>query len=263
MHWAEGPQPPCRPGSNFTILARFSSSASEPKQNFCGGLRNMSNPFSGIPDPETPRPVRRRFQPGLVQEALRALQETLRPALPAAQKALWRAQWATKEALRRARRHGEDLWRQAKRRPRTAGVIGGAVALTLVGAIAVSASGAGRSLCPPTNNGKAPKFALLMDPVPHVAAGSEMEIHYDVCGLRSGTPYRGRVRLTAQGKKWSAKPKPLVVSFKDQVDGVATRRHQQLDLASIKPGAYTLELSVADKQGRERKRVQKVLIKAK
>ena len=113
---------------------------------------------------------------------------------------------------------------------------------------------------------RSPQFLLLMDPVPHVAAGSEVEIHYDVCGLASGTPYRGRVRLAQQragGKKGSAKPKPLVVSFKDQVDGTATRRHQELDLASTRPGAYTIELSVADNQGRERKRVQKVLIKAK
>jgi hypothetical protein len=248
----------------------------------------MSNPFSGIPDPEMPRPIRRRFQPGLVQEALRALQQALRPALPAVQralrqtqwvakealwraqlvskKALWRAELVSKEPLRRAQRYGEDLWRRGKRNPRTVGIIGGAVALTLVGAIALSASGAGRSLCPPTSDRKAPQFRLLMDPVPHVAAGSEIEIHYDVCGLASGTPYQGRVRLVQQqagGKRKSAKPRSVVVSFKDQVDGVATRRHQQVDLASTRPGAYTLELSVADKQGRERKRVQKVLIKAR
>jgi hypothetical protein len=105
-----------------------------------------------------------------------------------------------------------------------------------------------------------------MDPVPQVAAGSEFEIHYDVCGLASGTPYQARVRLVPQkapGKKKSAKSKPMVVSFKDKVDGVATRRHEQLDLGSTKPGAYTLELSVADNRGRERKRVQKVLIRAK
>jgi hypothetical protein len=142
------------------------------------------------------------------------------------------------------------------------GVIGGAVGLTLIGAFALSASGAGRSLCPPASDGKPSQFLLLIDPVPPVAAGSEMEIHYDVCGLASGTPYRGRVRLTPV-KKGSAKPKPLVVSFKDQVDGVATRRQQELDLASMRPGTYTLELSLADDRGRERKRVQKVLVKAR
>jgi hypothetical protein len=234
----------------------------------------MSNPFSGIPDPGTP-PFKRRVQPRVVREALRAVQDTLRAALPvaqralrrakrAAQEALWRARPVVNEALRRARWYGEDLRLQVRRNPRTFGIIGGAVALTLVGAYALSASGAGRSLCPATK--KTPQFSLLMDRVSQVAAGSEVEIYYDVCGLPSGTPYSGRVRLARQptaAKKGSAKPKPLVVSFKDQVDGAATRRHRQLDLASMKPGAYTLELSIADNWGRERKRVQKILVKAR
>lgn len=244
----------------------------------------MSNPFSGIPDPGSRPPIRRRMQPRMVQEALRAIQgalqtmreamrpglramkDTLRPALPAANRALWRAQWAAKEGFRRTQRFGEDLWRRGKRNPRTVGLAGGAVALTLVGALALSASGAGRSLCPPTADRKTPKFVLLMDPVLQVTAGSKVEIHYDVCGLPSGTPYLGRVRLAQQkpgGKKKSAKAKPMVVRFKDQVDGVATRRQKQLDLASTKPGTYTLELLVADNQGRERKRVQKLVIKPK
>jgi hypothetical protein len=218
----------------------------------------MSNPFSGIPDPGAPRPIRRRFQPGVAQEGLRA-------ALQVAQQGLRRANLAAKEGLRRAQRYGQDLWFRGKRNPRTVGIIGAGVALTLVGAYALSASAAGRSLCP-TNDKKTTQFLLLMDPVPQLAAGSEVEIHYDVCGLSSGTPYRGRVLLSQQrpgGKKKSAKPKPLAVSFKDKVDGVATRRHQELNLASAKPGVYTLELSVADNQGRERKRVQKVVIKAR
>jgi hypothetical protein len=225
----------------------------------------MSNPFSGIPGPETPRPTRRRFQPGLVQEAFQAMRETLRPALPAAERALQKTRWATRDAVRRAQRLGEELSRRVKRNPRPFGLVAGAVALTLVGALALSASGARRSLCPPTSQGKTPQFRLLMDPLPQVAAGSKVEIKYDVCGLSSGAAYRGRVRLVQQkptGKKKSAKPKLLVVSFKDQVDGVATRRQQELNLGSTKPGAYTLELTVADSKGRERKRVQKVVIKA-
>jgi len=238
----------------------------------------MSDPFSGIPDPEQSRPIRRPSQPGPVQEARRALQDTLRARLPGAREALrraqraakdgfWRAKRVAKDGRWRAQRFGQDLWFRAKRKPRTFGLIGGGVALTLIGAFAVSASGAG-SLCPAPSKGKTPKFALLMDPVPQVAAGSAVEIHYDVCGLRSGTAYHGRVKLTRQmpttkKKKKSATPKPLVVSFKDEVDGVATRRRQQLNLGSTKPGAYTLELYVADNQGRERKRVQKVLVKAR
>jgi hypothetical protein len=216
----------------------------------------MSQPFSGFPDPGAPRPIRRRFQPGVVQEALRA-------ALQGAQ-----------NGLRKAQRYCENQWLQRKRNPRMFALVGGAVALTLVGAYALSASGTGRSMCPPPGKAaaadarsrKAPRFLLLMDPVPHPVAGSEVEIRYDVCGLPAKTPYRGRVRLSQQrkgGKKGSAKPKPLVVTFHDEVDGLATRRSQQVDLGSTKPGTYTLELLVVDNQGRERKRLQKVQIKAR
>jgi hypothetical protein len=228
----------------------------------------MSQPFSGIPDPGAPRPFKRRFQPpGVVQEGLRGARE----ALLGAREALRRALPGAWEALRGAQRYCQDLWLRGKRNPRTFGLIGAALALTVVGAYALSASGAGRSLCPPAGkaNGKTARFQLLMDPVPHPAARSELEIHYDVCGLTSGTPYRGRVQLSQQPadgkkkkKKGSAKPKPLVLTFQDKVDGPATRRHQQLNLGSTRPGAYTLELSVVDNQGRERKRLQKVLIKA-
>jgi len=209
----------------------------------------MSQPFSGIPDPGGPRPFRRRFQAGVVQEWIRG-------ALPKAQR-------FSRDLWFRGKRYAQDLWHRGKRNPRTVAIVGGAVAVTLVGAYALSASGT-KSLCPPAT-GKTPAFVLLMDPVPHVAAGSALEIHYDVCGLPSKTPYRGQVRLVQKapaGKKKSPKPKPQVVTFHDRTDGPATRRSQQLAFKATRPGAYTLEFSVVDSQGRERKRLQKVVVKA-
>jgi hypothetical protein len=104
-----------------------------------------------------------------------------------------------------------------------------------------------------------------MDSVPHTVAGSKLEIQYEVCGLALGTPYRGKVRLVQQqktiAKKKSAAAKPLVVSFKDRSQGLATRGEQQVNLGSTKPGKYTLELVVADNKGRERKRVQKITVR--
>ena len=202
----------------------------------------MSQPFSGAPDPGFPR-RRRRFEPGIVQQALQAAARKLQAATS------------------QAKRHSQDLWRRGKRHPRTLGLAAGAVALTLVGAYTLSASGAGRSLCPSKPQ---KSFLLLMDKVPQAAAGSELEIYYDVCGLPSGTAYKGRVRLLQQrpgGRKGTAKPKPLAGSFQDKVDGPATRRRHELELGATKPGAYTLELTVVDNRGRERKRLQKVLIK--
>jgi hypothetical protein len=180
---------------------------------------------------------------------------------------MWReARRRAEGAMRAARRHGGDIWRKGKRHPRALGITGAAVAVTLVGAYALSASG--RSLCP--SAGKASRFLLLMDQVPHATAGSELTINYDVCGLKSGTPFRGRVRLTQAApaapkkgkKKTAAKPKVVVVSFKDEADGPADRRRQELQLGSTKPGSYTLELSVTDNMGRERKRLQKLVVKA-
>jgi hypothetical protein len=215
----------------------------------------MTQPFSGSPEPGFPRRSR-RFEPGIVQEALQSARRELQTL------------------ARGARRQGQNLWHQSqnlwqrgKRRPRVLALIGGAVTLTLAGAYTLSASG--RSLCPPASSsaakGQKPnRFLLLMDQVPPSAAGSEVEIYYDVCGLPSGTPYSGRVRLlpAKPTKKKSAKPKPLTVGFKDKVDGPATRRSQELKLGATRPGTYTLELTVVDNQGRERKRFQKVRVKS-
>src|SRR5919106_3797442 len=140
----------------------------------------MSQPFSRIPDPETPRPFKRRLQPGVVQEAM-------------------------EKAMRSAQRYGKDLWLRGKRNPRALALVGGTIALTLGGAYALSASG--RSLCPPAAEGKAPRFLLLMDPVPTAVAGSELEINYDVGGRGSDTRYRGRVRLSRQSASQSASGK--------------------------------------------------------
>jgi hypothetical protein len=224
----------------------------------------MSQPFSGIPDPGAPRPFKRR-QAGVVQE-------WIRDALPKAQRYsqdLWlRGKRYSQNLWLRGKRSGENLWQRGKRNPRPFAMGGAAVVLVAVGAYALMAVGPGHSLCPAAGEQaqKAP-FVLLMDPVPHPAARSELEIHYDICGLPSRTPYRGQVRLSPQvvskKKKGSPKLKPMVITFHDQVDGLATRRSQQVALGSTKPGAYTLELSVTDNQGRARKRVQRVWVKAR
>jgi hypothetical protein len=209
----------------------------------------MSQPFSGAPDPGAPRPFKRRLQPGVIQEGL--------------QRGLRKGQRYAEDLWLRARRFSQDLWLRGKRNPRPYAIGGAAVVLLTVGAYALMAVGQGQSLCP--SGAQKKSFVLLMDPVPHPAARSAMEIHYDICGLPSRTPYRGQVRLSPQTvgkkKKGSPKLKPMVITFRDQTDGLATRRTQQLALGSTRPGPYTLELSVVDSQGRERKRVQKVVVK--
>ena len=219
----------------------------------------MTTPFSGIPDPGFPRWSRRTLQRGAAREVLQR-----------AQRAARRYSQDLGRHSRDLGRYSKDLWQRGKRNPRTLALIGGAFTLTLVGAYTLSASGVGPSLCPvprQTSSAKSKpqkmRFALLMDPIPAPAAGSELEIYYDVCGLQSGTPYHGRIQLMQQrtSKKGSAKPKPVVFTFQDKADGLGTRRREEFELGSAVPGAYTIELSVVDNQGRERKRLQKIQLK--
>lgn len=249
----------------FTILARFTPPAIEPLPEIRGGLSDMSNPLSGIPDPETRRPVSRRFQPSPVREALGEMKDALHTRLRRLQPMFQRLKYRAKDAGRRTQRYVQDLWFRGKRNPRKFALPAGAAALALISAYAVSASMTSDSLCPSATQGKAPKFMLVMDSIPSASAGSRLDIQYEVCGLPSGTPYRGKIRLVQQqktiAKKKSAAAKPLVMTFKDRSKGLASRGEQPVSLASTRPGAYTLQLIVADDKGRERKRSQKIIVR--
>lgn len=171
---------------------------------------------------------------------------------------------------------GGGLWRKGKENPRTAGIVGGMVGLVLIGGYAIGAAGSPQSLCPTASNRSATApsqgeqgpsaaaFLLLMDPIPQQSAGSDFAVYYDVCGLPAGTPYRVRLRLSKRGdllkRMFGNGAKSLAVTVQDRVDGPATRRYSNLDLGSTPPGSYTLELSVLDNRGRERKRFQDVLV---
>jgi hypothetical protein len=191
------------------------------------------------------------MQPRLVREAWQSLLRGIRPY------------------ARRLQQTGQDGWRHAKRHPRALSAAGGTVTLMLIGVYALNATaGPGHSLCPASfgkPGGKRPAFLLLMDSLPRAtSAGTELDVHYDVCGLASGTAYRGKIQLTPQRpvrkKRPSSQLKPLVITFREKADGVASRHRKPFQLETTKPGAYTLELSITDNQGRERKRSQKIRV---
>src|ERR671910_2368904 len=113
----------------------------------------MSSPLSGIPDPENSRPVRRRFQPSPVREALGEMKEALQTRLRRIQPTVQRMQHRAKDASRRAQRYSQDLWFRGKRNPRRFGLAGGAAALTLAGGDAVGAPLVAKTPPPPCGNG--------------------------------------------------------------------------------------------------------------
>ena len=138
-----------------------------------------------------------------------------------------------------------------------------APATVLVALVAWAArESTGGSLCPAASDSSG--FVVLLDPLPSHAAGSNLPVFFDVCGLAAGTPYSGRLRLARRQdglkKLFGGGSKPLVTSFQERADGPAIRRSRTVNLKSVQPGAYTLELTVTDNRGRTRRRVQSVAV---
>lgn len=152
-----------------------------------------------------------------------------------------------------------------KRKKRVAVLALGFVASVLVAWSMAGLAGGGRSLCPVA--GDSANFLLLLDPIPARVTGSDLEVFYDVCGLASGTPYSSRLRLSKRDeglKKLLGKgSKPLVTILQERAEGPAVRRSRTLDLESVRPGSYTLELLVTDNRGRARRRTQTVQVTIK
>ena len=221
----------------------------------------MSQPFPGIPERGSTPPFKRRTQPGSVQNAVKA---ALRGVKPYCERVVRDGKRHGQDLWRRGKRGGQDLWMKGKRNPRTVGIAAGAVAVTLVGAIAVSATGAGPSLCPPVTDGKTAPFVLLMDPVSSAVAGSELEIHYDVCGLRSGTPYTGKIRLTQQKqprrhRRRSRQSSPSVTRSTARRLGGSRRSSRRPRKPASTLSSYRLWIS----RGGSERRAEKVVIRAR
>src|SRR4051794_33105560 len=101
----------------------------------------MSQPFSGIPDPGSRPPIRRRMQPGVVQQTVQAVLRSTRrkcqdlwlQGKPVAQNLWLRGNWYSRDLWRRGERCAQNVWSRGKRNPRTVGLIGAALAVTVVG----------------------------------------------------------------------------------------------------------------------------------
>jgi len=165
----------------------------------------------------------------------------------------------------------------AAHRGHVVGAVVGIGILGLLGSRAADAVRPGRSLCPPAADSMVPAagqsrpsgggFFVLVDPPASLPSGSELEVHYDVCGLPRGVPFRTQLRLRRNEgglkKLFGGGAKPVVASYEARADGPATRRRGKLDLDPVRPGGYTLEVTVTDNQGRQRTRAHRVQVTAR
>ncbi len=113
--------------------------------------------------------------------------------------------------------------------------------------------GAGRSdsRCPTgvAMDGKRP-FGVLVDDIGNTTQGSDLNVHFDVCGLAEGTPFKVKMSMVRDGARHAADR--MTANFDDTSAGIGTRRVHSLAVASLPAGSYRLTVIVTDDKGRKR-----------
>lgn len=127
------------------------------------------------------------------------------------------------------------------------------IAVAVLTFTAFRRTGAARSdsRCPTgvAMDGKRP-FGVLVDSIGSTPQGSDLNVHFDVCGLAQGTPFKVKMSMVRDGTRHAADR--MTASFDDTSVGVGTRRVHSLAVASLPAGSYRLTVVVTDDRGRKR-----------
>jgi GWxTD domain-containing protein len=104
---------------------------------------------------------------------------------------------------------------------------------------------------------------VLFNPLRAFKRSDEMQLYYEVDGLRPGSPYEVRLAVRRHGgggglfrKLFGGGGAAISLKFDGQARAALESAHRGLQLDRLKPGSYVLELTVADKEGRKDQRVQ-------
>jgi hypothetical protein len=104
---------------------------------------------------------------------------------------------------------------------------------------------------------------VLFNPLQTFKRSDEMQLYYEVGGLRPGTPYEVRLAVKRQGgggglfkKIFGGGGAALSLKFDAQAAAALESAHRGLKLDRLKPGNYVLEVTVTDEQGRKDEREQ-------
>ena len=102
---------------------------------------------------------------------------------------------------------------------------------------------------------------VLFNPLRTFKRGDEMQLYYEVDGLRPGSPYEVRLAVRKQGgsgglfrKVFGGGGSALSLKFDAQAVAALESAHRGLQLERLKPGSYVLEVTVTDDQGRKDQR---------
>jgi hypothetical protein len=104
---------------------------------------------------------------------------------------------------------------------------------------------------------------VLFNPLQTFRRSEEMQLYYEVQGLRPGNPYE--VRLAVRKEKggggvfrkiFGSGGAAISLKFDAQATSAIESAHRGLQLEKLKPGMYVLELMVTDEEGRRDQRLQ-------
>ena len=110
---------------------------------------------------------------------------------------------------------------------------------------------------------RSPADTVLFNPLQTFKRSDEMQLYYEVDGLRPGRPYSVRLAVKKQGgggglfkKIFGGGGAALTLEFGAQANATMEPAHRGLQLERLKPGNYVLEVTVTDEDGRRDQRLR-------
>ena len=104
---------------------------------------------------------------------------------------------------------------------------------------------------------------VVFNPLRTFKRKESMELYYEVEGLSAGTQYTVKVAVRKQGgggglikKVFGGGSAQISLKFEERASFPVTSTSRSLKLDKLKPGNYSLEVTVEDAQGRSDRRVQ-------
>jgi GWxTD domain-containing protein len=110
---------------------------------------------------------------------------------------------------------------------------------------------------------RSPGDTVLFNPLQTFRRSDEMQLYYEVDGLKPGRPYSVRLAVKKQGgggglfrKIFGGGGAALSLEFGAQASATMEPAHRGLQLERLKPGNYVLEVTVTDEEGRRDQRLR-------